>query len=124
MTVGGRRSTEVLDPVETNPDAYSVVFENDRVRVLQYHDEPGHRSTPHDHPDSVMVVLSPFRRRLSTGDRVLDVELPGGAVRWLGAQRHQGENTGDTGTRCVFVELKEGSAAAVVDGDRLGPDGP
>ncbi len=30
-----------LDPVVTNPDHYTVVFENDRVRVLEYTDRPG-----------------------------------------------------------------------------------
>ena len=34
-----------LDPAETNPDAYTVVFENERVRVLRYHDAPGHRTS-------------------------------------------------------------------------------
>ena len=56
--------TMALDPVETNPDLYSVVFENDRVRVLLYEDTPGTVSQPHQHPDSVMVTLSSFQRRL------------------------------------------------------------
>ena len=43
------------DPIETNPDLYKVVFENERVRVLEYQDVPGDRTTPHGHPDSVMV---------------------------------------------------------------------
>lgn len=38
------------DPAVTNPDLYTVVFENDRVRVLEYHDRPGDRTTPHGHP--------------------------------------------------------------------------
>ena len=58
-----------LDPVATNPDHYKVVFENDRVRVLEYTDRPGDRTTPHEHPDSVMHTLSSFRRRLSSGDQ-------------------------------------------------------
>ncbi|WP_199422515.1 cupin domain-containing protein [Actinotalea solisilvae] len=94
------------DPVETNPDHYSVVFENDDVRVLRYADVPGHRSTPHDHPDSVMITLSGFRRRLHAGGTSRDVELPPGAAMWLPAQHHAGENIGDTETHVVFVELK------------------
>lgn len=27
-----------MDPVTTNPDLYKVVFENERVRVLEYKD--------------------------------------------------------------------------------------
>jgi beta-alanine degradation protein BauB len=96
-----------LDPVETNPQHYAVVFENDRVRVLEYTDRPGESTTPHRHPDSVMYTLSSFRRRLSSGDASRDVEMPAGLTRWLPAQEHSGENIGETGTHVLFVELKD-----------------
>ncbi len=68
-----------LDPAVTNPDHYTVVFENDRVRVLEYRDRPGDQTTRHDHPDSVMYTMSSFRRRLSAEDgQTRDVELPAG----------------------------------------------
>ena len=110
-----------LDPVETNPDHYKVVFENDRVRVLEYTDRPGDRTTPHEHPDSVMHTLSAFRRRLHGSGTHRDVEMPGGLTGWLPAQQHAGENIGDTGTHVLFVELKEGSAPGDGTG-RLGPE--
>jgi quercetin dioxygenase-like cupin family protein len=97
------------DPTETNPTLYRTVFENDRVRVLEYRDEPGNRTTPHRHPDSVMITLSGFERRVSAGGRQVDLALPAGEVRWLDAQEHTGENTGTTTTHVVFVELKEAS---------------
>lgn len=111
------------DPVETNPAYYSVIFENDRVRVLEYTDTPGVRSTPHDHPDSVMYTLSSFRRRLHSEDEHRDVELPAGLAVWLPAQRHSGENIGTTATHVIFVELKSGGAHATDDAeaDWLGP---
>jgi hypothetical protein len=46
------------DPVCTDPDKYQVIFENDRVRVLEYRDLPGGKTLPHQHPDSVMYTLS------------------------------------------------------------------
>jgi len=52
------------DPVCTDPDKYQVIFENDRVRVLEYRDLPGGKTLPHQHPDSVMYTLSAFQRRL------------------------------------------------------------
>lgn len=100
------------DPVVTDPDLYRVIFENDRVRVLEYRDEPGARTHRHRHPDSVMVTLSAFRRRVSAGGQEVDVELAAGQARWVGAQEHIGENTGDTATHSVFVELKEPGAGA------------
>jgi beta-alanine degradation protein BauB len=95
-----------LDPVVTNPEHYAVLFENDEVRVLEYNDQPGDRTTPHDHPDSVMYSLSHIRRRLVAGDQQRDVDIPAGTVNWVPAQRHSGENTGDTPSRAIFVELK------------------
>jgi hypothetical protein len=73
------------DPTQTDPDLYRVVFENDRVRVLGYRDQPGDRTSAHHHPDSVMYTLSAFRRRISTADQQVEVELPAGQVRWLDA---------------------------------------
>lgn len=100
-----------MDPVLTDPDHYSVIFENDRVRVLEYRDTPGVRTHPHRHPDSVMLTLSAFRRRVSSGGREAEVELPAGQARWVGAQEHVGENIGHTDTHVIFVELKESAAS-------------
>ncbi len=57
----------MTDPTVSDPDKYKVVFENDRVRVLEYRDEPGQKTSPHEHPDSVMLTLSSFDRRLVAG---------------------------------------------------------
>ncbi len=99
-----------LDPAVTNPDHYQVVFENERVRVLEYKDEPGESTTPHQHPDSVMYTLSSFRRRLVSGEVRREVEMRAGMVGWLPAQQHHGENIGDTPTHVIFVELKDSRA--------------
>lgn len=109
-----------MDPAVTNPEHYKVVFENDRVRVLEYTDAPGDVTTPHRHPDSVMYTLSSFRRRLVAGGSSRVVELESGAAGWLPAQEHHGENIGDTPTHVLFVELKEPSLGGGPDGG-LGP---
>lgn len=109
------------DPVQTNPDNYRVVFENDRVRVLEYTDEPGHISTEHHHPDSVMITAGSFHRRLHARGTSVEVELLEGAVRWLPAQDHYGENTGSTPTHVFFVELKEPDPNPTSDVPQLGP---
>ncbi|MEO5875978.1 MAG: hypothetical protein ABIS86_11255 [Streptosporangiaceae bacterium] len=113
------------DPVATDPQLYKVIFENDRVRVLEYRDCPGDMTHPHWHPDSVMVTLSAFRRQVSSGGRQADVALPAGEVRWLAAQEHTGHNTGSTDTHTVFIELKEPSPNPVSASDApLGPTAP
>ncbi len=110
------------DPTTTNTDLYTTIFENDRVRVLEYRDKPGQSTTPHRHPDSVMYTLSTFRRRLASGGREVDVEIGADSVRWLDAQEHSGHNIGETETHVIFVELKESAAGAGgLDAAPLGP---
>jgi beta-alanine degradation protein BauB len=111
-----------LDPVATNPDLYEVIFENDRVRVLEYLDGPGDRTRPHAHPDSVMYTLSSFRRRLYADGQERDVDITAGTVAWLPAQEHAGHNIGDTPTRVIFVELKEPARERQAT-DAIGPAG-
>lgn len=109
------------DPTRTDPDKYKVIFENDRVRVLEYRDKPGDRTSPHRHPDSVMYTLSSFERRLIGGDQQRDVQLEAGTVVWIAAQEHAGENIGTTESHSVFVELKEPPVEASAGGAELGP---
>ncbi|WP_432968415.1 cytoplasmic protein [Dactylosporangium sp. CA-233914] len=95
------------DPVVTDPGLYRVVFENARVRVLEYRDHPGDHTHPHRHPDSVLVPLTAFERRLTSGGRTAEVSLAAGQVRWVAAQEHAGENIGTTDSHGLFIELKE-----------------
>jgi hypothetical protein len=114
-------STE--DPTVTDPELYKVIFENARVRVLEYRDDPGARTNPHRHPDTVMYPLTSFRRRISAGGQQVEVDIPAGGVRWVGAQEHAGENIGETVTHAIFVELKEAapSGPPAPGESRLGP---
>lgn len=96
-----------LDPTHTDPDKYKVLFENDQVRVLDYRDTPGAKTKPHGHPNSVLIMLSDFSRRLTIGnDVVREVTVESGQAVWNPAHVHAGENIGATNTHVIFVELK------------------
>jgi hypothetical protein len=61
----------VTDPVITDPSLYRLVWENDRVRIVEYLDAQGDATHVHIHADSVMVttgVGSVCRQRVG-GDR-------------------------------------------------------
>jgi hypothetical protein len=100
------------DPIVTNPNKYKVVFENEKVRVLEYSDRPGDKTRPHIHPDSVMITLSAFDRKLYFDDKEITVQKKSGEASWLPAQTHMGENTGSTDTHAIFVELKNPASHA------------
>src|SRR5512135_2419006 len=96
------------DPIVTDGDKYSVVLENERVRVLKYHDKPGDKTLPHVHPDYVLYAESSFKRRRTFPDnRTLEVDVKDGTVVFMKAHNHIGENIGDTETDVIIVELKE-----------------
>ena len=60
-------------------------METEQVRVLEHTDSPGALATPHDHPDSVMVALSSFTRRLYAHDWFRNVQIAAGGTYWLPA---------------------------------------
>jgi quercetin dioxygenase-like cupin family protein len=110
----------MADPTVTDPDKYKLVFENDQVRVLEYRDEPGQKTSPHEHPNSVVYTLSGFRRRFENAEgESVERDLPAGLALWIDAQTHSGENTGNTPTHVLFVELKGAQTQAA--GTALGP---
>ncbi|HYO94681.1 MAG TPA: hypothetical protein VER33_09205 [Polyangiaceae bacterium] len=95
------------DPTITDPANYIAVLENERVRVLRYHDEPGARTQQHHHPESVLYALTAFRRRLTFPDGTTrEREFKAGDVMWVPAQTHVGENIGTTPTEVLLIELK------------------
>lgn len=97
----------IKDPVETNGDKYKVIFENERVRVLEYIDKPGDKTTLHHHPDTFTYTLGPFERKLyfNGGEKI--VSKKAFEAGWQEEQDHIGENIGDTNTHTLLVELKE-----------------
>ncbi|MFZ6820071.1 hypothetical protein [Undibacterium sp. Ji22W] len=96
------------DPLIVAPAHYKVRFENDRVRVLEGFDAPGEKTAMHGHPDTLMVVLSSFKRKLTLSNgRMIETESKLGDVRWMPTQSHAGENIGDTDTRALFIEFKQ-----------------
>jgi len=102
----------IPDPVETDPDKYKVIFENERVRVFDYTDKPGDKTKLHHHKAFVLYALGPFKRRIHfENGKTADREFKGGEILWNDEQSHIGENIGETETHVLIVELKETTAA-------------
>jgi hypothetical protein len=74
--------------------------------VPEYRDRPGDRTSEHSHPDMVIIPLSTFRRRLTVGGQVHEVEKTVHEAGWVPAQTHTGENIGTSESLSLFVELK------------------
>ena len=101
-------SANAQDPTVTDGDKYKALLENDRVRVLEYRDQPGEKTHEHSHPAFVLYALAPFKRQITLpGGKVIVREFKGGDIFWSEAQTHIGENVGDTPTHVIMVEMKQ-----------------
>lgn len=95
------------DPVSSDAANYKMIFENDRVRVLEYRDLPGEKTNQHDHPAFVLYAMGPFKRKITLPDgKILLREFKAGDVLWSEKQTHIGENVGTTPTHVIMVEMK------------------
>jgi hypothetical protein len=102
------------DPVVSDGDKYKVIFENNKVRVLDYKDQPGEKTHEHSHPAFVLYALVPFKRKLMLpGGKVIMREFKAGDVLYSDAQTHIGENVGETPTHVIMVEMKSGMSMGV-----------
>lgn len=97
-----------IEVTEVSPDIYTVLLENEHVRVLEYLIEPGEKEAWHTHPPKVSYIISGGTLRITTegGDSFVADEESGNTA-WMGAVgRHFGENIGTTPIRIVLVEVK------------------
>ncbi len=105
----GREEYEKMagDAAVVAPDIYSVVEENDRVRVLKYSAGPGVATELHSHPDHVAITTSAGKFRFTTADGdSMEIELEAGQALFLEAGDHRTENIGDLEATGFIVELK------------------
>jgi quercetin dioxygenase-like cupin family protein len=95
------------DAVEVAPNIYEVMFENERVRVLDVAGDPGARSPMHHHPDSVVHVLADATIRLTSGGGVTsEASLHAGSTFWSDESMHAVEVVGEVPVRLIRIELK------------------
>ena len=95
------------DATVVAPLVYSVVEENDRVRVLKYSVGPGEATELHSHPDHVAITTSAGKFRFTTPDGdSMEIELEAGQALFLEAGNHRTENFGDSEATGFIVELK------------------
>jgi quercetin dioxygenase-like cupin family protein len=104
------------DPVQVDAKHYTVMLENDQVRVLRIHYNPKEKSVMHEHPASVVVFLSTSKTKFTLPDGTATTDTgKAGAVRFSEAGKHLPENVGTTPVEAVLVELKgkSGMSSAV-----------
>jgi quercetin dioxygenase-like cupin family protein len=101
--------TQLPDAVQATPHVYSVLLENERVRVLEVHGVPGDRTELHHHPAQVAVAVTAALYRFTAPDgTVTEAKLEPGMAMYVDAVDHSTEIGGDPGSRVLLIELKDG----------------
>ena len=95
------------DAAKVAPQAYKVLFENERSRVLEVSMKPGERTEMHHHPDYIVYMLENGKVRFTApSGETAELELSAGAIMWRDAEEHATENIGSTEVRGIFFEPK------------------
>ena len=88
----------MADAVSVAGDHYTVLEENDKVRILEFKGKPGDKTEMHSHPAVVAIPLP-------TGDS-MEIELGAGHAMYMDAAEHATEVLGTDDSHVILVELK------------------
>jgi quercetin dioxygenase-like cupin family protein len=99
------------DAAKVDPKHYTVLSENDQVRILKVHYGPHEKSVMHSHPAAVAVFLNNATGQFNyPGGKTEKFVSKAGDSRYTPTTVHLPENTGDEAMDVIVVELK-GKAA-------------
>ena len=99
------------DAAKVDPKHYTVLSENDQVRILKVHYGPHEKSVMHSHPATVAVFLTDGNGQFSYPDgKKEDFSAKSGDAQYSAAATHLPESTGDKGMDLIVVELKAQAA--------------
>jgi quercetin dioxygenase-like cupin family protein len=101
------------DAVKVDPKHYSVVTDNNQVRILKVHYGPHEKSVMHSHPDTVAVFLTDAQGQFTFPDgKKQEFTVKAGDAQYSAATTHLPENMGDKDMELIVTELKGKTAKA------------
>lgn len=113
------------DPVQVDGKHYTVMLDNDQVRVLKIRYGPKEKSVMHEHPAGVVVFLNNAQVKFTLPDgSKVDGGGKAGDVQFADAGKHLPQNVGSVALEGVLVELKGGamsSAKVALDPVKVDP---
>jgi quercetin dioxygenase-like cupin family protein len=107
VLVFGARMAMAQDLAKVSPDA-KVLFENDRVRVLEVQHQSGGKEPMHTHPAYVAYSLTNSTTKTTFPDgKTVVKDRKAGDVTWSEPVTHSVENVGTTEFHMLLIELKK-----------------
>jgi len=96
-----------MDPVKVDPKHYSVVLENDRVRVLRAKYGPHEKSVMHEHPAVAAVFMTDAHVKFTMADGTSqESNVKAHDAMWNPAGKHLPENLTDKPMEVIVIEVK------------------
>jgi quercetin dioxygenase-like cupin family protein len=100
------------DPVKLSPQMYTVLLENEHVRVLEFRAKSGEKEPVHSHPAAVVYFLSGSKARFTTPDgKSEERESKTGTAIWSEPVTHSYEHLGPADGHILMVEMKDPAKA-------------
>ena len=105
------------DADKVSPQSVKVLFENDRVKVVEVTLNPSDSLLPHSHPDNFAYTLGDAKLRVNyIGKESVDFDAKGGQIIWSDAEPlHTTVNSETKVAHWIEVELKEPRAKKTPD---------
>jgi mannose-6-phosphate isomerase-like protein (cupin superfamily) len=95
------------DAVSIAPQLHTVLFEDERVRVVRLVVPPCAKAAMHWHPRSLSYILSPGKvRRTRPDGTVTEAKLIAGTVTASPERLHAVENVGESTVEIIEIEFK------------------
>jgi quercetin dioxygenase-like cupin family protein len=99
---------KIPDVLKSAANAYKLLMENEKVRVLDIHLKPGEKAPMHNHPNNhVVYIMNNAKFKLTFSDGKSDeFDLKAGQAIWMKAGSHATENIGTSEGHNLVVEVK------------------
>ena len=108
LTLGSGLLLAHGDMVTIAPDKTRVLFENDRIRVLETRNKPGETIPMHSHPPRFVYFMNPLSEKITyEGKEPKVYHWKAGDVTFDEAVSLAVENVGTSAGRNIVVELKQ-----------------
>lgn len=98
----------IPDVLDVANSGYTLLFENERLRVMKMQLKPGQVSPMHNHPNDHMVYIlndAKLKLYLPDGDSA-EYKLKSGKILWIEAGSHETENIGSSVASNIVTEVK------------------
>jgi quercetin dioxygenase-like cupin family protein len=101
-------TVQAQDPVKVSPDHFTVLLENERVRVLDFHTAAGVKIPKHSHPAYISYSISGAgKTKFTSADgKVTETPAKTGQATWHEPETHASEYEGTGEAHVLLVELK------------------